>query len=159
MENNEKQKKELSPKKVARRTNKVVEKPTNKELVLPPDPKTWKDKKVEKLQTPIKKTAPKEEVVKPLAVSEGTAKKIDLNDIHIKISNSEGYLIVDESCCTALNIILQKDGNLQTSFLGSYNNEILKVMSKSLKVYFKNLKKKLKYKNLENKPEDVKGKK
>lgn len=68
-----------------------------------------------------------------------------LNDLNIKISNNKEELI-NESCCTAITICINNEGNVLTSFVGAYNPEIIKMLNKVQKTYYKNLVKKLKKK-------------
>ena len=71
-----------------------------------------------------------------------------INELKIKVSNTQETLI-DESCCTALTICLNNEGDVFTSFVGAYNPEIIKMLSKVQRTYFKNLIKKLKKQNQE----------
>ncbi len=73
-----------------------------------------------------------------------------LNELNIKISNtSSKEVLVDETCCTAITICLNNQGDCLTSFVGAYNPEIIKLLQKVQKTYYKNLIKKLKQKNAE----------
>lgn len=71
-----------------------------------------------------------------------------LNELDLKISNQEKTL-VEESCCTAITIALNNNGDVFTSFVGAYNPDIIKLLKKVQKTYFKGLVKKLKNKNEE----------
>lgn len=73
-------------------------------------------------------------------------KEIKTSDnLNIKILNTEeNKVLVEENCCTALTITLNKNGDVFTSFLGVYNDEILKTLKKVQKTYYKNLVTKLK---------------
>ena len=71
-----------------------------------------------------------------------------INELNIKVTNVKETLI-DETCCTALTICLNNDGDVFTSFVGAYNPEIIKMLGKVQKRYFKNLIKKLKTQNQE----------
>ena len=66
------------------------------------------------------------------------------NSIVVKISNAGAETLIDEDCCTCINIILKNDGRIATSFLGCHNKYILKELTKAQKKYFKSLKKTLK---------------
>ena len=68
------------------------------------------------------------------------------NDLRLTIKAEEKEILVDEVCCTSVNIILKNDGQIMTSFLGAHNPEIIKNLEKSLKLYFKGIKKTLKQK-------------
>ena len=71
-----------------------------------------------------------------------------LNELNIKISNNDKTL-VDENCCTAITISLNNEGNVFTSFVGAYNPEIIKLLQKVQRRYYRNLIKKLKANNQE----------
>lgn len=71
-----------------------------------------------------------------------------LNELNIKITNNDKTL-VDENCCTAITISLNNDGNVFTSFVGAYNPEIIKLLQKVQRRYYRNLIKKLKANNQE----------
>lgn len=68
------------------------------------------------------------------------------NDLRLTIKAEEKEILVDEVCCTSVNIILKNDGQIMTSFLGAHNPEIIKNLEKALKLYFKGIKKTLKLK-------------
>lgn len=67
-----------------------------------------------------------------------------VNELNLKVTGARNQKLIDENCCTCINIILQNDGKIQTSFLGAHNPEIIKNLEHALKVYFKGLKKTLK---------------
>ena len=71
-----------------------------------------------------------------------------LNELNLKITNNDKTL-VDENCCTAITISLNNDGNVFTSFVGAYNPEIIKLLQKVQRRYYRNLIKKLKANNQE----------
>ena len=71
------------------------------------------------------------------------------NDLRLTIKAEEKEILVDEVCCTSVNIILKNDGQIMTSFLGAHNPEIIKNLERTLKVYFKGIKKALKGKYVE----------
>lgn len=68
------------------------------------------------------------------------------NDLRLTIKAEEKEILVDEVCCTSVNIILKNDGQIMTSFLGAHNPEIIKNLERTLKLYFKGIKKTLKAK-------------
>lgn len=70
------------------------------------------------------------------------------NELNIKITNNDKTL-VDENCCTAITISLNNEGNVFTSFVGAYNPEIIKLLQKVQRRYYRNLIKKLKANNQE----------
>ncbi|MGN0961223.1 MAG: hypothetical protein ACI4PF_03380 [Christensenellales bacterium] len=74
------------------------------------------------------------------------------NDLKVKISKDNGELVLDESCCTNLSIIVKNTGEIATSFFGAHNPAMLKVLDKTLKSYFKSIKKTLRaeYKRADN---------
>lgn len=71
-----------------------------------------------------------------------------LNELNIKITNNDKTL-VDENCCTAITISLNNESNVFTSFVGAYNPEIIKLLQKVQRRYYRNLIKKLKANNQE----------
>ena len=72
------------------------------------------------------------------------------NDLRLVVTGEKEEYLVDEKCCTCINIILKNDGQIMTSFLGAHNPEIVKTLEKAQKAYFKELKKTLKRKYAEN---------
>lgn len=66
------------------------------------------------------------------------------NHMNVTIKKDGGELVLDESCCTAMVILLKNDGNMANSFYGYHNEKIIKLMNKVQKKYFKSLKKRLK---------------
>lgn len=80
------------------------------------------------------------------------------NDINVKVSKFGGEVVVNEECCTSIHILLKNTGDMATSFLGAHSPELIKVIEKSFKKYFKTLKKQLRtaenMDNVEVKPEE-----
>lgn len=78
------------------------------------------------------------------------------NDLNVTITKDNGEVIFNENCCTNVSILVKNDGQIATSFLGAHSPEMVKVLDKTLKKYFKALKKTLKeeYKRVDN--EDIK---
>ena len=66
------------------------------------------------------------------------------NDLKINVSKCTGETVLDEECCTVVGVILKNTGEIATSFFGAHNPEVIKVLEKTLKVYFKSIKKTLK---------------
>lgn len=66
------------------------------------------------------------------------------NDLNIAIIKNNKDLLLNENCCTCINIMLSNDGRILTSFLGCHNPYIVDQLEKAQKVYFKGLKKALK---------------
>ncbi|MBE5735640.1 MAG: hypothetical protein E7361_04275 [Clostridiales bacterium] len=66
------------------------------------------------------------------------------NDLRVVISSKEDGVLFDQICCTCINIILNDDGEIATSFMGVHNENILKQLTKAQKAYFKAIKKTLK---------------
>jgi len=66
------------------------------------------------------------------------------NDLKISVKKYTGEYILEEDCCTAVAMILKNDGDLGISFMGAHNLEIVKMIEKNWKQYFKKLKKTLK---------------
>jgi len=72
------------------------------------------------------------------------------NDLRLAITGENEEFLLDEKCCTCMNIILKNDGQIMTSFLGAHNPDIVKTLEKAQKAYFKELKKTLKKKYFNN---------
>ena len=66
------------------------------------------------------------------------------NDINVVIQNKEKGVLLDDDCCTVINIMLTNEGKIATSFLGTHNPFIVSQLEKAQKEYFKVLKKTLK---------------
>ena len=66
------------------------------------------------------------------------------NDLRVVISSKADGILFDQICCTCINIILNDDGEIATSFMGIHNENIIKELEKAQKVYFKAIKKTLK---------------
>ena len=74
------------------------------------------------------------------------------NDLKVTIAKDNGEVVLDESCCTNLSILVKNNGEIATSFLGAHSPEMVKVLNKAMRKYFKALKKTLKeeYKRSDN---------
>jgi len=74
------------------------------------------------------------------------------NELKLTIKAQGKEVLVDEECCTCINIILKNDGQIMTSFLGAHNPDIVKQLERAQKAYYKEIKKtlKAKYKANEN---------
>ena len=72
-----------------------------------------------------------------------------LNDLNLQVIKDNNEVLVSEGCCTALTICLNNDGDVFTSFVGAYNPEIIKLLQKVQKSYYKKLIKRLKQENRE----------
>lgn len=66
------------------------------------------------------------------------------NDIRLTIKKDNGEYIIDESCCTTISVIVKNTGEIATNFSGSHNPDLVKILSKAMKRYMRELKKKLK---------------
>lgn len=66
------------------------------------------------------------------------------NDIRLTIKKDSGEYIIDESCCTTLSVMIKNTGEIATNFSGSHNPDLVKILSKAMKKYMRELKKKLK---------------
>lgn len=66
------------------------------------------------------------------------------NDINVVIQNKEKGVLLDDDCCTVINIMLTNEGKIATSFLGTHNPFIVSQLEKAQKEYFRVLKKTLK---------------
>ena len=71
------------------------------------------------------------------------------NDLNIAIIKDGKELLINEDCCTCINIMLKNDGQILTSFLGSHNPYIVSQLEQAQKYYFKSLKKALKAQSLD----------
>lgn len=81
------------------------------------------------------------------------------NEINIKITNKlSKSVLIDEDCCTLLTISLTNEGNIFTSFLGAYNEDIIKLLKRTQKTYYKGLLKKLRNHNAEQSASDENAK-
>lgn len=68
-----------------------------------------------------------------------------INDIKIKVNKvNNDEILIDGEFATIINISLNSEGELATSFFGLYSKDILNGMEKEVKKYFKELKKNLK---------------
>lgn len=78
------------------------------------------------------------------------------NELNYKVTNqTTNQTLIDENCCTLLTISLTNSGDVFTTFLGAYNEEILKLLKRTQKQYYKNLIKKLKASKSKNEPAEV----
>lgn len=68
------------------------------------------------------------------------------NELKLTVKAQGKEVLVDEDCCTCVNIILKNDGQIMTSFLGAHNPEIVKQLERAQKAYYKEIKKTLKAK-------------
>ena len=66
------------------------------------------------------------------------------NDINVVISSKDKGVLLDDDCCTVINIMLTNEGKIATSFLGTHNPFIVSQLERAQKEYFKVLKKTLK---------------
>ena len=76
------------------------------------------------------------------------------NDLKISAKKYTGEYILEEDCCTAITMILKNDGDLGISFMGAHNLDIVKMVEKNWKQYFKKLKKTLKQEQKTHTAED-----
>ncbi|MBQ9792069.1 MAG: hypothetical protein IJW28_05790 [Clostridia bacterium] len=67
------------------------------------------------------------------------------NHLHIDVVDSKTKnKYISQDCCTCINILLTNDGDIATSFLGVHNDDIIKLLEKAQKLYFKKIKKEFK---------------
>ncbi len=66
------------------------------------------------------------------------------NDLRVVISSKADGVLFDQIACTCINIILNDDGEIATSFMGVHNENIVKQLERAQKAYFKAIKKTLK---------------
>jgi hypothetical protein len=78
------------------------------------------------------------------------------NDLKVVVTKSNGEVVIDEECCTMVSIILKNSGDIAASFFGAHNPEVVKVLEKSLKGYFKGIKKELKKNYLAEDEDEIK---
>ena len=65
------------------------------------------------------------------------------DDLHVNIVTMDKKELVNNDACTVLNVMLNTDGDITTSFYGSYNKEILDYLIKINNKHLKVLRKKL----------------
>ena len=51
------------------------------------------------------------------------------NDLNVTVKKDNGEIVMNEDCCTCVNLVLKNTGELATSFLGSHNPDIIKVLN------------------------------
>ncbi len=78
------------------------------------------------------------------------------NDLKVSVTKSNGEVVIDEECCTMVSIILKNSGDIAASFFGAHNPEVVRVLEKSLKGYFKGIKKELKKNYYDTSKEEIK---
>ena len=78
------------------------------------------------------------------------------NDLKVTVAKSNGEVVIDEECCTMVSIILKNTGDIAASFFGAHNPEVVRVLEKSLKEYFKGIKKELRKNYYENSEDEIK---
>lgn len=78
------------------------------------------------------------------------------NDLKVKVTKSNGEVVIDEECCTMVSIIMKNSGDIAASFFGAHNPEVVRVLGKSLKGYFKGIKKELKKNYYDSSEEEIK---
>ena len=78
------------------------------------------------------------------------------NDIKVNVSKFNGEVILDEECCTSVSVILKNTGEIATSFFGAHNPEVIKMLDKTLRMYFKGIKKTLKQEYKKQSEEEIK---
>ena len=123
------------------------------------------EKVVEETATTEQPVESKLQDIKDVDLGEDNAMKPLLfkcpNDMYLSIRKDSGEMIIDESCCTILSVMVKNTGEINTNFSGSHNPDLVKVLSKAMKKYLRELKRKLKadYKvareELELKTEDI----
>ena len=57
------------------------------------------------------------------------------NDMYLSIRKDSGEMIIDESCCTILSVMVKNTGEINTNFAGSHNPDLVKVLCKAMKKY------------------------
>lgn len=139
---------EVTEEKTAKNTKKETENKSNERVE-----KEVKNKPVESEGEDIQKesintSAQALQDIKDVDLSEEEAIKPLLfkcpNDIRLTIKKDNGEYIIDESCCTTISVIVKNTGEIATNFSGSHNPDLVKILSKAMKRYMRELKKKLK---------------
>ena len=77
------------------------------------------------------------------------------NDLKVNVTKLNGEVVIDEECCTMVSILLKNTGDIAASFFGAHNPNVIKILEKSLKKYFKSIKKELKN-SYQNGEEEIK---
>lgn len=78
------------------------------------------------------------------------------NDIKVNVTKFNGEVVLDEECCTSVSVILKNTGEIATSFFGAHNPEVVKLLEKTLSMYFKSIKKTLKNEYKKQSEDDIK---
>lgn len=78
------------------------------------------------------------------------------NDIKISVAKHTGEVVLDEECCTSVSVILKNTGEIATSFFGAHNPEVVRMLEKTLKLYFKSIKKTLRSEYKKESQEEIK---
>lgn len=78
------------------------------------------------------------------------------NDLKVNVTKSNGEVVVDEECCTMVSIIMKNTGDIAASFFGAHNPDVVRVLEKSLKGYFKGIKKELRKNYYDSSEEEIK---
>lgn len=106
------------------------------------------EKVVEETATTEQPVESKLQDIKDVDLGEDNAMKPLLfkcpNDMYLSIRKDSGEMIIDESCCTILSVMVKNTGEINTNFSGSHNPDLVKVLSKAMKKYLRELKRKLK---------------
>lgn len=66
------------------------------------------------------------------------------NDLKVNVTKLNGEILMQEDCCTMIQLVLKNTGEMATSFFGAHNPQVLKVLEKAMKGYFKTMKRTLK---------------
>ena len=66
------------------------------------------------------------------------------NDLKVNVTKLNGEILMQEDCCTMIQLVLKNTGEMATSFFGAHNPQVLKIFEKAMKSYFKAMKKTLK---------------
>lgn len=78
------------------------------------------------------------------------------NDLKVNVTKSNGEVVIDEECCTMVSIIMKNTGDMAASFFGAHNPDVVRVLEKSLKNYFKGIKKELRKSYYDSSEEEIK---
>ena len=88
------------------------------------------------MEKKVEEGAPIEPVEKPRVFDTDNHLNVVVSDVKSKNQ------YISQECCTCINVLLTNDGEIATSFLGVHSDEIISILEKAQKLYFKKLKKK-----------------
>jgi hypothetical protein len=93
-------------------------------------------KKTKEMEKKVEEGAPIEAIEKPRVFDTDNHLTVVVSD-----TTSKNQYISQE-CCTCINVLLTNDGEIATSFLGVHSDDIISILERAQKLYFRKLKKK-----------------